>query len=335
MPANPPVPCAPIGRLARVARVAATGALLALAACGAEPPAESADGEDALTSDSSLKRDLTLAQGPAGDVSFGDTLPVAGAAAESAASEPQPSPGAPPRAARRVERPAARPASPPRPTVPREPPGAALPRAAEAAPREPARAPVDTPAPAAPPTPRSTDPSGRGGRAIGAGTVLAFTTQARICTATNAPGDKIVATLDAPATGSSGFTLPAGTKAVLELATVERDAGGDPTGLTFRVRNLDDGSVAYQAAGDVTTADSLRRSRSNRNPAGDRRKVVGGAVLGAVLGQVLGKDTKGTVIGAAAGGAIGAAGAARGARYEACLPAGAKVQLRLSAPIVP
>ncbi|CAA9291960.1 MAG: hypothetical protein AVDCRST_MAG11-178, partial [uncultured Gemmatimonadaceae bacterium] len=200
---------------------------------------------------------------------------------------------------------------------------------------EPASTAADTPAPAAPPTARPTDAAGGSRRAIGAGTVLAFTTQARICTATNAPGDKIVATLDAPTTGSNGFTLPAGTKAVLELATVERDAGGNPTGLTFRVRNLDDGSVAYQAAGEVTTTDSLRRTRANRNPAGDRRKVVGGAVLGAVIGQVLGKDTKGTVIGAAAGGAIGAAGAARGARYEACLPEGAKVQLRLSQPIVP
>jgi hypothetical protein len=130
--------------------------------------------------------------------------------------------------------------------------------------------------------------------------------------------------------GSDGFTLPAGTKAVLELASVARDSGGNATGIDFRLRNLDDGATAYRVAAEVTTADTLLRRRSNSSPVADRRKVIGGAVAGAVLGQVLGKDTKGTVIGAAAGGAIGVAGAARGSRYEGCLPEGAKVRVRLT-----
>jgi hypothetical protein len=173
-----------------------------------------------------------------------------------------------------------------------------------------------------------------GRTALGAGTALDFTTTARICTISNAPGDKIVATLDAPATGSDGFTLPAGTKAVLELASVARDSGGNATGIDFRLRNLDDGATAYRVAAEVTTADTLLRRRSNSSPVADRRKVIGGAVAGAVLGQVLGKDTKGTVIGAAAGGAIGVAGAARGSRYEGCLPEGAKVRVRLTEGLV-
>jgi hypothetical protein len=325
---------------ARLPRLAAVALLVA--ACGEEQPAPRAAGDDALASDSTLARDLTLAPAPEADVAFADTLSRAGAAPVNAlppAAQPDaapaapaaPSPAPPPAERATTRTPAPRPAR-------REPTVAAAPRPAPATRDSVSTSPAESSA--APPVPTETTGTasavrGRGRVGIGAGTVLGFTTAARVCTSTNVPGDKIIATLDAPSAGSNGFTLAAGTKAVLEFAEVERDAQGEPTGLAFRVRNLDDGTTAYPVVGEVTTSDSLRRTRSNRNPAGDRRKVVGGAIVGAVLGQVIGKDTKGTVIGAAAGGAAGAAATVRGARYEGCLPEGAKVQLRLSEPLVP
>lgn len=327
----PHVPSPEASGARRGPRMAAAIVAFVLAACGGEPPATARAGDDALASDSTLARDLTLAPEPDANVAFADTLRRGGAApADSGVLAREAIPRAAAPASRPARRERAVAAATPRPAAPRE--RVPRPPTAPASPSESVEVAERAPTAAPSPTPSAGGAANRG--AIGTGTLLGLITTARVCTSTNVPGDKIIATLDASSAGSGGFTLPAGTKAVVELAAVERDAEGEPTGLAFRVRNLDDGSAAYPVTGEVTTSDSLRRTRSKGRGASDRQKVIGGAVLGAVLGQVIGKDTKGTVIGAAAGGAAGAAATVRGARYEGCLPEGARLQLRLLEPVV-
>ncbi|HEV2644427.1 MAG TPA: glycine zipper 2TM domain-containing protein, partial [Candidatus Elarobacter sp.] len=71
---------------------------------------------------------------------------------------------------------------------------------------------------------------------------------------------------------------------------------------------------------------------SDNNDAG---KVAGGAVVGAILGRIMsGKSkTKGTIIGAAGGAAAGAVLANQTAHYDACIPSGGRVTVRLDSPM--
>jgi outer membrane lipoprotein SlyB len=87
-------------------------------------------------------------------------------------------------------------------------------------------------------------------------------------------------------------------------------------------------------SGDVTPASPLERVKvANPDANADKKKVIGGAIAGAILGQMIGHNTKGTIIGAATGAAAGAAVSKAGEKYEGCLPQGASLHLRLSAPL--
>lgn len=157
------------------------------------------------------------------------------------------------------------------------------------------------------------------------GTSFSAITKSPICT-TNLPGDKIVATLDAPVEGQNGASIPAGTTVVLEVASVTPGDNPQSAQISLRVRSImiDDEPVPVDA--DVTVASALERREVPRDKNADRRKVVTGAIAGAVLGQIMGRDTKSTVIGAAAGTAAGAVAAAASKKYDACLPAGGVVR---------
>jgi outer membrane lipoprotein SlyB len=67
----------------------------------------------------------------------------------------------------------------------------------------------------------------------------------------------------------------------------------------------------------------------------DATKVAGGAVVGAILGRILGgrSKTKGTIIGAAGGAAAGAVLAHQTEKYDACLPSGGQVVVKLDSPM--
>jgi hypothetical protein len=156
-----------------------------------------------------------------------------------------------------------------------------------------------------------------------------------VCTASNLPGDKLVATLNTAMTGSNGFELPAGSTVVLEVASVSPGETADGAKITFRVRSIVVNDKTYTVAADVLPAGSLDRTKvAGVDPNADKKKVIGGAIAGAILGQMIGHNTKGTVIGAAAGAAAGAAVAKSGERWEACLPSGAQLTLKLNAPLV-
>ena len=171
-----------------------------------------------------------------------------------------------------------------------------------------------------------------GGGSVGtvaAGTSLSLANGARVCTNTNKVGDIITATVNETVTGSNGATIPAGSTVRLRITSLKRSEnandniviGLEPISVSVR-------GTSYTLAANVTSA-QIEKVRSTTK-SDDAKKVIGGAVLGGIIGQATGKDTKSTVIGAAAGAAAGTAAAAATANYEGCINAGDTIRLSLT-----
>ena len=162
-----------------------------------------------------------------------------------------------------------------------------------------------------------------------------LTTNSKVCTNSNRPGDKLVAVLASPLTGTNGKEIPAGSSVVLEVASASSGASSDSAHITFRVRSIVVNDKTYTVDADVTPMSSLEKSRvANADPNAGKKKVAGGAIAGALIGQILGHSTKSTIIGAAAGAAAGAAISRSGEKWEACLPSGGQLKLKLEAPLI-
>lgn len=300
----------------RVAPLRALVLLTALAACGDRATKQRAQ------ADADLARDLALVQATSTPLPiFRDT-----AISDAAAARPAPKPTTP------VVRPTSR-VTPPR-EVRRSRPAERPVRRRETRAREVAEIPppqAEEPAP----QPAVTTPTVGESRvgSVGAGAVLSATSNARVCTRSNRPGDPITATVTTPVYGTNGAEIPAGAKVVLELTSISGEPPDEGT-VVFRVTSVAVGDESYPASGGVTATGHLERAASARNAASDRKKVIGGAIAGAILGQMMGKDTRSTVIGAAAGAAAGTAAAKMGDRGEACLPAGTALRITLDQAVV-
>lgn len=307
----------PASRLATAAAL-----LLALGACKGGSKAN----QDVLAQDSSVARDLQLANR--------DTT-----------AQPQLKdvPTTPPPAPPKTET-----VTPRRATPAPEP----APRRVVVARSTPHRTPIVQPTPAPvrtpPPTPApvttasgNTVTSGPAttGRAEGkvgvvsAGTSLALLTGQRVCTNTNTVGDRITATLNEAVTASNGVVIPAGATAVLEITSLSRSGGaGQKMNIGLVARSITYAGKTYPINGEITDAqvDQVRGGGNN-----DAAKVGGGAVVGAILGRILGggNRTRGTIIGAAGGAAAGAVLAHETATYDACIPSGGRVTVRLDTPL--
>jgi len=277
--------------------------LLALAACTDKTAANRA------AADSALARDLALASSQTTQPTFQDT-----------AVAPTPTP-----AARAQEQPPSpvltRTARKPQP-IPRRP-------VVETPPPRPVSSPLMS-APAPSPAPAAGPAAG----AISAGAGFALTSTSKVCTGTNLPGDKLVATVNEAVTGSNGAVIPAGSSVVLEIASVTPGENGAAAQMTFRVRSIVVNDKNYTVAADVATLAPLEKSKVAGDPNAEKKKVIGGAIAGALIGQMIGHNTKGTIIGAAAGAATGAAVSRSGEKWEGCLPAGAPMRLTLSSALV-
>ena len=163
---------------------------------------------------------------------------------------------------------------------------------------------------------------------IPAGSEITLTSNSRVCTNTNRVGQRFSATVSNTVTGSNGATIPAGATATVEITELNRsENANDPVKMGFRVVSVTFGGRTY-ALDATTTSASVDRVR-NQPKSKDVQKVVGGAAVGAIIGQVLGKDTKSTVIGAATGAAAGAGAAAATANYEGCVPIGGRITITL------
>jgi hypothetical protein len=280
----------------------ALAAAVVLGACRGEPK----KGPDSLGADTSLNRDLSLAGRDTTAQPQLNDVPANQPAAP-AVTNPAPT----------TSRPATRTA-----TTTRTP--------TKTAPKAPAPAPRTTPSG----NTVTTTPSGgaAGGGSVGtiaAGTTLNLASNSRICTNTNAVGDKVTASLSEAVQGSNGAVIPAGATVTLTVTRLKRsENANDNIVMEFAVNSVTYGGHTYTLDASVETAsvDRIRDQPKNK----DVQKVVGGAVAGAIAGRILGKDTKSTVIGAAAGAAAGAGAAAATANYQGCIPSGGRIVVKLN-----
>ena len=179
---------------------------------------------------------------------------------------------------------------------------------------------------------RTTGGSERAVGTIAAGSTVNLTSNSRVCTNTNRVGQHFTATVAEAVTGSNGATIPAGATATVEITELKRsENANDNVVMGLRVLSFSFGGKTYPIAATTSYArvEKIRNQPKNK----DVQKVVGGAAVGAIIGQVLGKSTKGTIIGAAAGAAAGTAAAAATANYEGCVPDGGRITISIDSPV--
>lgn len=164
---------------------------------------------------------------------------------------------------------------------------------------------------------------------IAAGSTLNLSAGSRICTNTNHVGDRFNATVRESITGSNGAVIPAGASVQVEVTELKRsENANDNVVMGFRVVSVSFGGRTYPISATTSYAqvDKIRNQPSSK----DAQKVATGAAIGAIAGQILGKNTKSTVIGGAVGAAAGAGAAAATANYEGCVPAGGRITVTLN-----
>ena len=289
-------------------RVALFLVIGAAAACNRDAARDRAAADSVLARDLALAGQQTAAQPSFQDTTIAPTPEPAPAKPVSRVVEREPAPRRAPREIPRRQAPAPQPVT--QPPLPQPQPINALPA--------PAAAPVAAPA-----------------AEIGAGVNFGLTSGSKVCSNTNLPGDKLVATLNETVTGTNGAIIPAGSTVVLEVTSVTGGENAESAQVGFRVRSVVVNDKTYHVEANVTPMAPFEKTKvADGDPNADKKKVIGGAIAGAILGQMIGHNTKGTVIGAAAGAAAGAAVAKSGEKWQACLPAGAPLKLTLNAPLV-
>jgi len=283
--------------------------ILAFAACS-----DNSSKEDALAQDTTLTRDLALANRDTAsrpqlqDVPV-QAEPVPVATEEAPAPRVRVRPAPPPPAARTVVRRAAAPKPPP-----------AEPEIGASA--------VTSSGNTVTAEPRGSE------RALGTvsvGSEVSLYAGQRVCTNTNSVGDRFTAQIADPVMGSNGVVIPAGSSAVVEITTLKRsERSNDNIEIGLRVESITFNGKTYPVTSEVSYA-QVERVRGESKVGSDAIK---GAAIGAVLGQILGRRTKSTVIGAGAGAAVGAAVGAANSKVEGCVPSGGRITVRLTQPLV-
>ena len=187
-------------------------------------------------------------------------------------------------------------------------------------------------------TPKTTTPSSSGTApaprtgTVAAGTTLVLASSSKICTNTNAIGDNVTATTTEATSGTNGAAIPAGATVNMTVTNLKRSENvNDKIIMEFRVVSISFNGKTYPIEASVAdaTVDKVRDQPASK----DVQKVAIGAAAGAIAGKILGKSTKGAVIGGAAGAAAGAAAASATANYQGCIAQGARIAVRLDAPL--
>ena len=164
---------------------------------------------------------------------------------------------------------------------------------------------------------------------VSSGTTINLSAEQKICTNTHKAGDRFIATVRETVTGSNGVSIPAGSKATVQVVSVKKSENqSDAASIVLNVLNVQVNGTTYPIQGNIASAETVAGERSGK----DAQKVAIGAAIGAGIGQILGKDTKSTVIVAATGAAAGTAIAMGTANYEGCIPQGGRITLNLTAP---
>jgi hypothetical protein len=175
--------------------------------------------------------------------------------------------------------------------------------------------------------------SERGIGTIATGSEISLYSGQRVCTNTYAVGDRFTASVAESVQGSNGVSIPAGATAVIELTSLKRsENSNDNIEMEFVVRSIAFNGKTYPVNSTVTTA-QVEKVR-NGDASNDGKKVATGAIIGAIAGQIFGHKTKSTVIGAATGAAAGAVVAGVTGKYDGCVPNGGRISLKLNQPMV-
>ena len=166
---------------------------------------------------------------------------------------------------------------------------------------------------------------------VPAGTLLVFSLDESVSTDTHDRGDEFTATLDVDVTDSRGETiLPRGAISRW-IVTQSAETDGESTLAVELDAVRVDGAWVPLVGEVVDTKLEIDPRDSDRRTAA---KIGIGTAAGAVLGRVLGGDGGSTVVGAAAGAMAGTAVALSDRDGSATLPAGSRVTLRLTQPLV-
>ncbi|HEX5576782.1 MAG TPA: hypothetical protein VFX40_00335 [Gemmatimonadaceae bacterium] len=283
--------------------------MLIVTALGAIACSNGSDRQDVLAEDSTLARDLALANQ--------DTTSVPQLADVPTTAEPQPV------EAEAVPTPIVRPApAPPRRRTVANRPAPPPARVVDAEPvtRVTESGNTETVTPGA-----SERPLG----VVSAGSEISLASGQRVCTNTNKVGDRFTASISNPVMGANGTVIPVGATALVSIASLKKsERSGDQIEIGLTVESITFDGRTYAVSSETTYAEVDRVRVQSRGD--DARKVATGAAIGAVLGGILGGKTKSTVIGAATGAAAGAVVANRNADYEGCIPDGGRITIRLS-----
>lgn len=276
-------------------------AVLAATACGGNDKTA-----DTLAQDTSLNRDLQLANNDSAAQPALTDVPatVAPAPAPAASSPTQPRTSTPARTA------PSRTTTTPRATTPRATPSTATSSSGNTVTRNPGAAPSSV-------------------GVIAAGSTLNLSSSSRICTNTNKVGDRFSATVRESISGSNGSVIPAGASVQVEVTQLKRsENANDNVVMGFRVVSVSFDGKTYPVSATTSYAqvDKIKNQPSGK----DAQKVATGAAIGAIAGQILGKNTKATVIGGAVGAAAGAGAAAATSNYEGCVPSGGRITVTLN-----
>lgn len=164
---------------------------------------------------------------------------------------------------------------------------------------------------------------------VASGSVIGLYAGQRVCTNTNAVGDRFTASVAEAVQGSNGVTIPAGATVVLEITAVKRSTSpNDNIRIEMVPLSIGFNGKTYPVSSIVTYAQVDKVRDATRSD--DARKVATGAAIGAIAGQIFGHHTKSTVIGAAAGAAAGAIAASVTTPVDGCVPSGGRITLRLN-----
>jgi hypothetical protein len=268
---------------------------------------------DTLAQDTSLNRDLQMANQDTTAQPQLQDVPATGTPSVPEASNSAPIVRTPSRAAS---------------TPPRTPPRTTTRTPVRTTPQPSNPTPVPTTTASGNTVTRGNSGSERAVGSIPAGSEITLASNSRVCTNTNKVGDRFSATVSNTVTGSNGATIPAGATATVQITELDRsENANDPVRMGFRVVSVTFGGRTYPLDATTTYANVDRVKNQPKNK--DVQKVVGGAAVGAIIGQILGKDTKSTVIGAATGAAAGTAAAAATSNYEGCVPSGGRITITL------
>src|SRR5262249_43093810 len=103
---------------------------------------------------------------------------------------------------------------------------------------------------------------------ISAGTSAGLTSGAKVCSGSNMPGDKVVATLNEAVMGTNGAMIPAGSAVVLEVASVPPADSPENAQVSFRVRSVVVNDKTYNIDATVTPTGQLEKTKVSDPNAG-------------------------------------------------------------------